>query len=73
MGNNSLPPYEKETCHSCTRRDAETKSDNEGHGTTVIEVTTVTKTTRKKHRVTENKAISFRKPMSTTLIVFGYE
>jgi len=50
---NTLPQYEQETCCSCTHHGMESKHDDEGLGTTVIEVTTVTKTTRKKYQVTE--------------------
>jgi len=53
---NSDPPlYEQGACRSCTHRGTETKVDDEGFGTTVVEVTTVTKTTRKKYRVTEKQ------------------
>ena len=49
---NTLPQREQKTC-SCTHHGMENKHDDEGLGTTVIEVTTVTKTTRKKYQVTE--------------------
>lgn len=50
---NAPPVYEQETSCSCTHHDTETKDGGEDFGTTVIEVTTVTKTTRKKYRVTD--------------------
>ena len=53
--NNSLPlAYEGETCRPCSHHGIENKHDDD-LGTTVIEVTTVTKTTRKKYRVTEDE------------------
>ena len=50
---NTLPPHEQDTCCSCTHHGTETEKSDEDYGTMVIEVTTVTKTTRKKYRVTE--------------------
>ncbi|KAF9653589.1 hypothetical protein BDM02DRAFT_3265312 [Thelephora ganbajun] len=44
---------EGETCCSCTHHDMGTEHGVDDYGTTVIEVTTVSKTTRKKYRVTE--------------------
>lgn len=49
----TLPRYEQETCCSCTHHGTENRHDDEDFGQTVVEVTTVTKTTRKKYRVTE--------------------
>ena len=51
--NNAPPLYEQEACCSCTHHDTETKDNDGEFGTTVVEVTTVTKTTRRKYRVTD--------------------
>ena len=49
-GSSSLPPYEMNSGNgSCTCSHLTKEPDNDGFGTTVIEVTTVT--TRKKYRV----------------------
>ena len=52
-GNNNPPQYQQEACCSCTCHGTETKDDEGDFGTTVVEVTTVTKTTRRKYRVPE--------------------
>ena len=48
---NDVPPYEEPATgdHSCTCSHTTTEPSDDGYGTTVIEVTTVT--TRKKYRV----------------------
>ena len=52
--NNNPPQYQQEACCSCACHDTETKDDDGELGTTVVEVTTVTKTTRRKYRVPED-------------------
>jgi hypothetical protein len=61
--NYSLSPYGQETCCLCAHRGTESEQGDENSGTTVIEVTTVTKTTRRSVRMS-------RAPRKWTLVPF---
>jgi hypothetical protein len=54
----AVPPYEEHAAsgeHSCTCSHAATEPSDDGYGTTVIEITTVT--TRKKYRVEDERGV----------------